>query len=85
MVVGDITPYLIGTSESVNFFLVLLGGSVSTILLAGLGNRILKFKDMNPLLALFAFCIVWAGSMLLWTYTPSGKRWLKSMNPSGED
>ena len=84
MVVGDITPYLIGTSESANF-LVLLGGGVSTILLAGLGNRILKFKDMNPLLALFAFGIVWAGSMLLWTYTPSGKRWLKSMNPPGED
>ena len=41
MVIGDITPYLIGTSESVNF-LVLLGGGVSVILLAGLGNRIFK-------------------------------------------
>lgn len=40
---------------------------------------------MNPVLALMIFCFVWSGGMLLWTYTPSGKRWLKSMNPPDED
>lgn len=46
------------------------------------------FKDfmyMNPVLALMLFCLVWSLGLVIWSYTPSGKRWLKSMNPPDED
>lgn len=41
MVIGDLTPYLLGTADSVNFT-ILLGGGVATSSLAWFGNRILK-------------------------------------------
>ena len=41
MVVGDLTPYLLGAAEGVNL-IILLAGSVATSLLAWFGNRILK-------------------------------------------
>ena len=41
MVIGDITPYLLGAAESVDF-MALLAGGVATSLLAWFGNRILK-------------------------------------------
>lgn len=41
MVVGDLTPYLLGAAEGVNVLVLLIGG-FATFFLARLGNTILK-------------------------------------------
>ena len=41
MVIGGVTPYVLGTAESVSWVVVIIGGLVSAIF-AWLGNRILK-------------------------------------------
>ena len=40
---------------------------------------------IDQLTAVFLVALAFSAGMLLWTYTPSGKRWLKSMNPPDED
>lgn len=40
---------------------------------------------MNPVLALMVFCSIWGLGLVIWSYTPSGKRWLKSLNPPDEN
>lgn len=40
---------------------------------------------MDQLTAVFLVALVCSAGMLIWTYTPSGKKWLKSLNPPDED
>lgn len=79
LVLGGITPFYTNNDTSVNWY-VLIAGTVLTIVLAKIGNRILKQEvTMTMLGAIFTVGSIISAIFLAWTYTKPGKKWLKNL------
>ena len=78
MVLGGLTPMITGEFDYMNLLYVLFGVCM-TILFAMVGNRILKYWYMDTMILLFGLGSLIGGGLLIWTYTESGKKWLKSL------
>ena len=78
LVLGGVTPLYTNIEVGINWY-ILVAGITLTIILANIGNLILKQHNMEMLAAIFTAGIIVAGAFLIWLKTKSGKKWLASL------
>ena len=78
LVLGGISPIYTNNAIGYNWYILLMG-LILTILLALIGNKLLKQVDMDMLGALFTVGVILSAGFLIWLYTKSGKKWLDQL------
>ena len=75
-----ITPLSADVNNNDVAWSVLVGGVAFTIVFAMIGNKILKSEVFMDMLAMtYIIGTVIGIAFLIWLYTKSGKKWLKSL------